>query len=163
LDPRRKDNYERAKSRRDWVIARMEEERFITEVDALLAMSQPIKLATGDETEFVSADFFSETVRQPVIDTYDETTLYEAGLAVHTTLDPLLQGHAVRALRKGLLEYDRRHGWRGALTSIPVTEGWAEALKAVPLPPAKGRWEGAVVLSLKEDGAIIGLMDGGKG
>ena len=71
-------------------------------------------------------------------------TLLENGLAVKTSLDPKLQDTATRALRNGLVNFDRRQrGWRGAVSHIDGFTGWREKLAKMPQRQAakNGRWQ----------------------
>jgi len=162
-----KTNYETAKARRDWVITRMYEEGMINLREALAAKEEPIQLKNPDPAAVVRADYFAEEVRRYLISQYGEAPLYEKGLTVRTTLDPRLQKIGDWALRKGLMAYDRRHGWRGALHHIELTdtkkESWLPFLVNTPLPPGSGRWQLAIVLRLIDKGAIIGLKSGEEG
>lgn len=155
---------ERAKERRDWVINRMVDEGFVDEVEGLLAIAKPITLIDRDETEIVSnADYFAESVRQQLIALYGEDAVYEKGLAVRTTLDPVLQNYAVEAFRKGLIEYDHRHGWRGPLTKLESVDHWQEELKKIPENPDLHDWKMAAVIGLTDKEASLGFADGKKG
>ena len=57
-------------------------------------------------------------VRRKIIERYGETSLYREGLNVITTIDPGLQRIAINALRVGLENYDKRHGWRGPIANL---------------------------------------------
>lgn len=154
----------RAKERRDWVIKRMEEEGYINEAAAVLALSRPIKISTRDETEIVSnGGYFAESVRRMIEDQYGEKTLYEEGLSVNTTLDPKLQTAADKALKKGLIAYDHRHGYRGPIKKIKISDKWMDELKKVPSHNLINNWYIAVVLGFKDNSAIIGFQNGKKG
>lgn len=165
LDPHRFPK--RAKERRDWVIGRMAEDGYISEVDAVLAASKPITLVDRDETETVNnAQFFAEAVRQELEALYGEEGVYERGLAVRTTLEPELQDAAEKALRSGLVEYDRRHGWRGPIAKVGTEEiqvNWKEKLDNVNDPDSLGGWMLAVVYELADEYARVGLKDGNTG
>jgi penicillin-binding protein 1A len=155
---------ERSKERRDWVIKRMEEDGYINELESVLATSQPVKIASRSPDEIVQeADYFSEAVRKQLADTYGEKAVYEDGLAVRTTLDPAMQKYASTALHKGLIEYDRRHGWRGAIAHIDNMDKWHETLKSRKAPDAIGDWLLAVILNVHEKNVTIGLRDGSEG
>jgi penicillin-binding protein 1A len=162
-----KNNYESAKARRDWVVTRMYEERIITREEALAAKAEPIRLQKPDPTHVVKADYFAEEVRRRLISKYGEASLYKGGLTVRTTLDPHIQKIADWALRKGLITYDRRHGWRGPLQHITLKntekETWQSALTAILSPPGIGRWQVAVVLKLTDKDVKIGLKSGEEG
>ena len=152
-----------AKSRRDWVVSRMLEEQFITELEVARARAQPIVIRQRDETEIVRADYFTEEVRRQIAARYGDKALYEGGLSVRTTIDPVLQEIGARVLRQGLIKYDRRHGWRGPLGRITADRRWQRRLSEVEPPPAMGSWNMAVVLAVDEFGASIGVDDGSTG
>lgn len=162
-----KHNYEMAKARRDWVITRMYEERIITREEALTAKAEPITLKRPDPTRVVKADYFAAEVRRRLVSKYGETPLYGGGLTVRTTLDPHIQKIADWSLRKGLIAYDRRHGWRGALQHVDLKstdkETWKSTLLSILPPPGIGSWQVGIVLKLTDSGAKIGLKSGDEG
>ena len=150
-----------AKTRRDWVLDRMVEAGFITAGEAQKAEELPIALHRRGETELVKADYFAEEVRRELLTRYGDKDLYQAGLSVRTSLDPKLQGFADRSLRQGLIAYDRRHGYRGALGHLDIHGEWGPRLLALALPAGADEvgWRLAVVLSTDAEGAAIGLAD----
>ncbi len=154
---------EAALSRRNWVIERMRENGHLDELQAERLKATALTIWPRRDTEFVRADYFREEVRREILSRYGETTLYEGGLSVRTTLDPRLQAIAEQALHQGLIAYDRRHGWRGPLSRIPMARDWAERLSQVEAPPALGAWRLAVVLALSETGVDIGFANGARG
>lgn len=107
-----------ARERRNWVISRMVEDGKVRPEEASAAMQQPIALKSRDALQLVDADFFSEEVRRELAGMYGSNALYEGGLVVKTTLNPTYQKLADNALRQALINYDRRHGWRGPLVHI---------------------------------------------
>lgn len=163
-NPRR--NYEAAKNRRDYVITRMLEDKYISDDDATTAIAAPITLRTRDATETVEADFFSEEVRRKLVEMYGSNVLYEGGLSVKTTLDPNLQKIADHALRKALIEYDRRRGFRGPVEHFATMENWQEKIakmkedKAVPLIDDQ---QLAIVTGLEKSRAKISFANGDGG
>ncbi len=155
---------EAAKARRDLVISRMREDGYITAEQESAAVAAPILTRRREETELVAAPYFAEEVRRELLQRYGEKGLYQAGLSVRTSLDPNLQAIAERSLRAGLISYDRRHGWRGALAHLDApAQDWSEKLSAIALPPGAGDWRLAVVLSTDGEGAAVGLADGARG
>lgn len=125
-DPRK--NYDGAKRRRDWVISRMLEDGHITQAQAQTAIATPINLRSRDAGELANADFFAEAVRRTLSDMYGSDILYGGGLVVKTTLDSTLQKFADSALRKALVEYDRRQGYRGAVAHLVCEGEWKAGL-----------------------------------
>ncbi len=159
-----------AKERRDWVIARMAEESFISAAEARAAKAEPIVVRQREATLLTRAEYFAEEVRRELLERYGETQLYRGGLSVRTTLEPKLQAIADQALRDGLIAYDRRHGWRGPIARLAGPSGgagpgtdWAARLAKVKPPPALAPWRLAVVLAADKLSARIGLQDGREG
>lgn len=151
--------------RRDWVIDRMAENGYITQVDADDAKTQPlgVKPRRGSGTVLAS-EYFSEAVRRQLIERYGDKALYEGGLSVRTSLDPDLQVIARRVLQDGLLDYDERRGFHGALASIETSPDWALSLgkaisdnKVAELRDVP-EWTIAVVLGVSASEAEIGLQ-----
>ena len=153
-------NPDRARDRRDWVLKRMVEERFITREKAEEASQQPIVMIEREQTESVSAPFFAEEVRRIIHNRYGQKSLYESGLVVRTTVDPDLQEIATRALRKGLVTYDQRHGWRGPIAHMKKTDDWEARLGRIPPQAGQNDWRLAVVLKLTAKAAGIGFANG---
>lgn len=150
--------------RRDWVIDRMAENGYITQVDADEAKTQPlgVKPRRGSGT-VAASEYFSEAVRRQLIERYGDKALYEGGLSVRTSLDPDLQVIARRVVQNGLLDYDERRGFHGALASIETSPDWALALgkgitdnKIAELRDVP-EWTIAVVLGVSASEVEIGL------
>ena len=159
-----------AKARRDWVIDRMAEDRAVTPVQASDAKATPIRPAAFRRPETVAgADWFGEEVRRQLIDRFGADATTQGGYVVRTSLDPAMQSAADRALRRGLLAYDRaRGGWRGAVAHLEggpdAKPGWNYRLAALPHPPGMlPEWTLAVVLEATSDEAKLGWLDRGPG
>lgn len=159
LDPRK--NLDKAKGRRDWVIGRMVEEGFIEQKVGELAAEQPINLKVKEDDEITKANFFSDSVKKELTELYGSDSVFENGIVVSTTLDPRLQKIAETAFDAGVEDYDRKHGYRGALAKIESNGKWQEDLqKFDPKKLYKDSWSRSVVLSLSKDTATIGLENG---
>src|SRR5262245_21859276 len=102
----------RAVARRNVVLQRMADERYITQQVADAAKQQPIVTRGAPNQAPGIAPYFVEEVRKHLEKEYGVKMLYENGLAVRTTLDVRLQELANRSLERGLRVYDKRHGWR---------------------------------------------------
>ena len=162
LDPSK--YYNKAKARRDWVIGRMKVEGFITQEEAMEAIAKPIEIAKRDEMEMVNnAASFSEAVRQELTTLYGEEGVYEKGLAVRTTLSPKLQDFAQDALRRGLLAYDKRHGYKGPIAKIKILEDYVEELEKIQKPARLGNWSLAVITKVDKEHARIAINKETKG
>ena len=116
---------EAALARRNWVIGRMLEDGAISAEQATAAQAEDLVVRRRDDAEQVTAEYFAEEVRREISKIYGEEALYKGGLSVRSTLDPTLQAAATAALRAGLIDYDRRHGWRGAINRLESFDAWA--------------------------------------
>ena len=151
---------EAARARRDYVLNRMVEDGYIARTEADAEIARPVKVRPQSQIEIARADYFTEEVRRELLDRFGESGLYDGGLSVRTTLDPRLQDIADRALRNGLSEYDRRHGWRGPLARIRPEGDWMVALAEVAFPSDVTEWRTAMVLEAVDASAKIGFADG---
>jgi penicillin-binding protein 1A len=114
-------NPNRAKTRQLYVLRRMHELRFLTDEQYKQAQSAPLTVRQGlRETVPSHAEFVAEMARQIVFEAYGEDA-YTRGLTVFTTIRKADQEAAYAAVRRGVLDYDRRHGYRGpeAYVSLP--------------------------------------------
>ena len=159
-----KTKYDAAVARRNWVIDRMVEDEYITEDEAIAAKAKPLSVISSRSELVKHAQYFSEDVRRQVKEEFGEDALYEGGLLIRTTLNPKLQEIATKAFAKEIENYDRRHGWRGALANIAMEEGWKEKFAEMTVPGgSKDTWELAFVKAVSADKAVIELKSGLKG
>lgn len=111
-------NPKRAKIRQQYVLKRMHNLRFITDEEFQDALQQRLHIRHDLQVAEVKADYIAELVRQNLFERYHEQ-IYSSGIKVYTTLRRADQEAANIALRQGVIDYDRRHGYRGP-------EGFAE-------------------------------------
>ncbi|MBK7050629.1 MAG: penicillin-binding protein 1A [Rhodoferax sp.] len=105
-------NPKRARSRQLHIIERMLENKFITPEQATAAKKEELKVKTTADNTKVHAEYVAETVRQLMFAQYGDET-YTRGLNVYTTLRAADQDVAYRALRKGIMDFERRQVYRG--------------------------------------------------
>jgi penicillin-binding protein 1A len=115
-------NPKRAKLRQMYVLRRMHELHFIDTPQFEAAQQHTMTAKHGNQEFPVKADFLAEMVRQEVYDRYQEDT-YTQGIKVYTTIHQQDQAAAYKALRKGVLDYDQRHGYRGPEGYSDLSEG----------------------------------------
>jgi penicillin-binding protein 1A len=137
-------NPDRARQRRTYVLRRMLEKGYIRQAEHDEANATPIETTEHGPQVEVDAPYVAEMVREQLAPVYGEE-LYSAGYKIVTTIDSRLQRSADWSLRAALLEYDRRHGYRGAaahaqklptdarqaaqmLENFPVTGGLVPAI-----------------------------------
>jgi len=122
-------NPKRAKLRQLYVLRRMHELRYISDAEFDKAKDQSLPVRQNlKEAISIHAEHVAEMARQLVFDAYGEDA-YTKGLTVFTTIRKTDQEAAYVAVRRGVMEYDRRHGYRGpeAYVSVPTTEDEKDA------------------------------------
>jgi len=112
---------EAAKVRRAHVLGRMLELNYITQEEYDTAKNSPMESRLHGASIEVDAPYVAEMVRNDMQSKYGDG-VYTAGYKVFTTIDSRLEAAATVALRTGLLEYDRRHGYRGATAKVDVSK-----------------------------------------
>ena len=147
---------EHATERRRYVLHRMQALHYIDAATAKRAGEEEIHAREFAPHYDVEAPYVAEMVRMKVIERFGEAAINQGYRAI-TTIDGRLQIAANRALRLGLIEYDRRHGYRGALRNVPISAN------AVPrqlegllgsFPPV-GNLQSAVVVSVAPTAARV--------
>lgn len=129
-------NLRRSKLRQAYVLRRMRELGFIDVRQQEAALHESIVVKHGHQGFSGKADYLAEMVRQEVFRRYQDNA-YTQGIKVYTTIRQQDQVSAYGALRKGVLEYDRRHGYRGPegyidLHKDSTEEDMESALQDVP-------------------------------
>ena len=123
-------NPKRARARQLHIIERMEDNGFITATQAVEAKNEQLKIRSGPDTGRVHAEFVAETVRQLVFSQYGDET-YTRGLNVFTTLRAADQTVAYKALRKGIMDFERRQIYRGPERFIDLPANAKDAEDAI--------------------------------
>jgi len=120
-------NPRRARVRQLHIIDRMLDNGFITPEQAQAAKDEPLRLRRLDPDQLVHADYLTEMVRQAVFEQYGEEA-YTRGLQVHTTVDARAQRAAFRAVRQGIMDFERRQFYRGPerFIDLPAAEAARE-------------------------------------
>ena len=154
-------NAQRSRARRNYVLHRMLEEKFISQMEYEHASQEPIRAYQHDRPADVPAPYVAEMVRIKVLNKLGAKA-YRGGYKVFTTIDSRLQRAADAALQSGLLAYDQRHGYRGAEAHLDLSDSstpldWDRALAQYR------RINGLVpglVTHLDQDAAEVYLVDG---
>ncbi|MFT4068785.1 penicillin-binding protein 1A [Paraburkholderia sp.] len=123
-------NPKRAKVRQEYILQRMYELHYITQEQYDDARSQPLVVKGLGKEYSVHAEYVAEMVRQMMYAQYREEA-YTLGLNVVTTIDSADQDVAYHALRKGLMDYERRHGYRGPEAFIDLPSDAQEREQAI--------------------------------
>lgn len=152
------DNLKRTTQRQHYVLRRMSELSYLNAADYKAALDQPLKINREHTVYAVEADYVAEMARQEVFEKYGDKT-YISGIRVYTTVRKADQEAAVAGLRKGILDYDRRHGYRGPEGSVVLPADQTEAEDAIDEALAEKQLVGdlvpAVVLSAEPKQVMV--------
>lgn len=153
-------NPARAKERRDWILGRMLKLGYIDQARHDLAVSTPVIARYHRSDIELDAPYIAEMVRQQLFERFGED-VYTDGYQAWTTIDSRMQTEAIQALRRGLLDYTERHGYRGAEASIDIQAlSPADQLNELKRHTAFAGLEPALVVSVDESGAELLDRDG---
>ena len=157
-------NPKRARIRQLYIIDRMEENKFITSEQASVAKQQDISVKTASAVGRIHGEYVAETVRQLVYNQYGDET-YTRGINVYTTLSSTDQNVAYKALRKGIMDYERRQIYRGPEKFIDMPTNTLEVEDAIDdalsESPDNGDVMSAVVLEASTK-RILAMRSGGE-
>ncbi|OJB34385.1 penicillin-binding protein [Burkholderia ubonensis] len=156
-------NPKRAKVRQEYILQRMLELNFISRGQYDEAIAQPLVVKGAGREFSVHAEYVAEMVRQMMYAQYREET-YTRGFNVVTTIDSADQQVAYGALRKGIMDYERRHGYRGPEGFIELPAGADDREQAIDDAllehPDNGELIAAVVTDAGPRQVTVAFIDG---
>ena len=154
--------YDAAVARRNWVLGRMKEDKYIDGVTAAEAQQKPLKVVERHNRYLPNSEYFSEEVRRKVEHRFGAEDLNEGGLNIRTTINPHLQDIATRVFREEVENYDIRHGWRGPLANIDINDqaAFKDVVISKGLNPS---WQKALVTDIEAKKVTIKTADGKSG
>ncbi len=151
-------NIEIAKFRRDLVLKNLFDNNFINENEYKDYKSQNIELKKTKKIFLEDAQYYIEDVRKNVIDILSYEKVYKQGFNINTPIDLELQKIATNSLREGLLEYDKRKGWRGPLQNKTYSKDWFKDLKKYELEKSID-WKLAIIKKINQFSVKIETID----
>ncbi len=150
---------ELAKFRRNLVLKNLVDNNYITSLEYKELKGQEIYLKKKKKIFLEDAQYYIEEVRKKIIDelTYDK--VYKQGFNVNTPIDLDLQKIATDSLRKGLVSYDKRNGWRGPIANVKYNKDWDKDLETYKLEKSV-KWDLAIVKDIKKFSISIETDEG---
>ena len=153
-------NVKLAKFRRDLVLKNLYENGYISYQKFIDFRQKKIELKKNKKIYLEDSQYYIEDVRKKIINDLSFDKLYKQGFNINTPIDLNLQTSATDALRKGLIEYDQRRGWRGPLLNIQnINQEWSKNLKKYNLEKTIN-WKIGIIKDLNDYNAIIETSDG---
>lgn len=148
-------NPSRSMTRRNWILGRMLKLGHISQQQHDQAVAEPEMARLHIASPDLHAPYIAEMVRQEMVALYGDKA-YTQGFSVYTTISDELQGHSQEAVLNGLIDYDKRHGYRGPEARL-LPEQWNTAL-ANSRP--YGTLEPAIVTGIDNDHIRVRLKNG---
>ena len=143
-----------AKFRRDLVVQNLYDNNFIDKNEYEQIIKEEIKLKKSEKIYLEDAQYYIEDVRKDIIEKLSYDKVYKEGLNINTPINLNLQRIATESLRDGLIDYDKRRGWRGALKNIKYSENWFDKFKEYQLEKTLG-WKVAIVKKISKFSVTI--------
>ncbi|NDE01308.1 MAG: peptidase [Gammaproteobacteria bacterium] len=155
-------NPEAAAQRRGYVLRRMRELGYIDELTEQRAAAEVVQARMHAQSFDVEAPYVAEMARLELVQRFGAAAQNE-GYRIYTTVDSAKQTAANAALRAGLIDYDRRHGWRGARSKVdlPAEETAAALEELLDEAVATGSLIPAVVLKVEPRSARVYVRGSG--
>ncbi len=147
-----------AKFRRNLVLENLEENKFIKKKELIELKKKNLQLKRRKIEIVNEANSYTEEVRKTVKKIYGFEKLYSQGLSISTPLRINYQIHALKSLRKGIEDYDRRRGWRGPITNKLKNKNWKNKISQFKLDPTLN-WYFAEITSLDDDHIRFKIID----
>ena len=104
----------------------MREDGYVSDEEANIAKEKPLVVVEKKFGYLKDSEYFSDEVRRLLAKSLGEDAVFEGGLMVRTTVDPELQQLATKVFRDGLINYDRRHGYRNYGLKISLEGNYKE-------------------------------------
>jgi len=147
-------NIELAKFRRDLVINNLFENNYINKKNQEELLLKKIILKKRKKIFTEDASYYVEDIRKDVVEKLGFDKVYKQGLNISTPININLQKIATDSLRQGLIEYDKRKGWRGSLTNIKKLEKWYKKVDKFRLEKSIN-WDLAIVKKIDKFSIVI--------
>ena len=149
---------ETSKFRRDLVLQNLKDNGYINKKEFEKFKNSKIKLKKRKIEIVNEANSYTEEVRRIVNENYGFKKLYSEGLSIKTPLNINYQTQAIKSLRKGIEDYDKRHGWRGPITNKLKNMNWKKKLKQYKLDPTLN-WKFAEIVDLNNTEIKIKIIN----
>ena len=142
-------NIKLAKFRRDLVLNNLFENNYISNQQYKTIKKKKIILKKTKKIFLEDAQYYIEDVRKNIIDKLSYEKVYKQGFNINTPINLRLQKIATESLRKGLISYDKRKGWRGVLVNKNYNKDWNKDLEKYELEKSIN-WEIAIIKDIKK-------------
>ena len=147
-----------AKFRRDLVLKNLLDNNYLKIQDYKNLIKEKIKLKKKKKIYLEDAQYYIEDVRKNIIESLSYDSVYKQGFNINTPIDLKLQKIANESLRNGLVNYDKRKGWRGVLVNKKYSDNWFDNLKKYKLEKSIN-WKLAIIKKISKFSVTIETED----
>ena len=154
---------ELAKFRRDLVLKNLYENNFIDQKEYLKFKNQIIELKKTKKVFLENSQYYIEDVRKNIIEKLTYEKVYNQGYNINTPINLDLQRIATQSLRNGLIDYDRRKGWRGPIKNIKYSKNWYKKINKKFKLEKSIQWQIAIIKKINQFNSIIEIENNLKG
>ncbi len=151
-------NSKTAKFRRNLVIKNLLQNNYITKEEYNSFIKEEIILKKRKKIYLEDTRYYVEDIRKHIVDQFGFDEVYKQGFNIKTPLNVKLQNIATTTLRNGLINYDKRKGWRGVLTNKKYSKNWTKGLKDFKLEKSIN-WKLAIVKNINQFSTEIETED----
>ena len=155
-------NIKVAKFRRNLVLKNLLDNNYIKKEDYNNYKKNEILLKKRKKIYLEDTRYYVEDIRKSIVEKFGFDKVYKQGFNIKTPLNLDLQNIATRSLRKGLIEYDQRKGWRGPIINKKISKNWNKNLEENFLENSLG-WEIAIIKKVNEFSLDIETNDKNRG
>ena len=138
-----------AKFRRDLVLKNLYDNNYLNKTEYQKFVNKKIILSKSKKTFTEDTSYYVEDIRKDVVDQLGFNKVYKQGLNISTPINLSLQKIAIESLRKGLISYDRRKGWRGPLLQEKNLDNWKNKIDKFKLEKSIN-WNLAIVKKINK-------------
>ena len=151
-------NIELAKFRRDLVLQNLLQNNYIDKKYYEKNINKKINLKKRKKIYLEDTQYYAEDVRKNIVDKFGFDRVYKKGLNIKTPIDLKLQKIATKALRDGLIDYDKRKGWRGPILNKKFSKNWNKGLEKIKLEKSIN-WKLAIIKKVEKFSVEIETED----
>ncbi len=155
-------NIELAKFRRNLVIKNLYDNNYINYDQLKILQEKKIILKKRKSVYLENSRYYVEDIRKQIVENYGFDKVYKQGFTINTPLNLNLQEQATKSLRYGLVEFDKKKGWRGPLLKKNYNASWSKNLENYKLENSIG-WKLSIVKKINQFSAEIETINGTNG
>ncbi len=153
---------ELAKFRRNLVLKNLYDNNYLDQIKYKDFIKKDIQLKKRKSVYLENSNYYVEDIRKLIVDEYGFDKVYKQGFTINTPLNLNLQEQATLSLRQGLVDFDKKKGWRGPLLRKENNSEWTKNLKDFILEESIG-WKLSIIKKINRFSAEIETIDGQQG